>query len=279
MQNIYYLDNNFVKENSTQYILSIRYATDGLSFSVHNTSERLMAFSYQPYSLDNRDAVIARVKKAIVENELLSLKYKKVYIMPCNKEKTLIPAHIFNKNNLSDLFRVCFPTEKNDSLLYRKIKAMESYIVEILPRSFLTFLATRYQSLCIVNSAYPFIINSLSNTLLNSNHLFIDIHDKYFDILITTDNHVSLFNSFAYSSITDLIYYSLNCIKNSGINKENLQTTISGNLVNDPKLYQALSNHIPNISLLSDQKLNQVIKNTELNSSVFVHQLSLYKCE
>lgn len=33
MQNIFYLDNNFVKENSIQYILSIRFSTDGLSFA------------------------------------------------------------------------------------------------------------------------------------------------------------------------------------------------------------------------------------------------------
>ena len=83
MQNVYYIDSNFIKENSSQYILSIRYSTDGLSFCVHNHNHQLLVFFFQPYQLDSQDAVIAKVKKIMVEDELLNLKYKKVYILPC----------------------------------------------------------------------------------------------------------------------------------------------------------------------------------------------------
>lgn len=279
MQNIFYLDNNFVKENSIQYILSIRFSTDGLSFCVHDNFDKLLAFYYQPYSLDSQTEVIAKVKKAIVEEELLNLRYRKVYIVPCKKEKTLIPAHIFNKNYLSDLYRLCHHTEKNDILLYRKVRPIEAYLVESLPRSFTTFLTTRYQSICIVNSAYSFIINSLSSTLINREHLFVDIQDRYFDILLTRNNEVLLFNSFSYNSVTDMVYYMLNCLKNTNINKSNLQTTISGTLANDPHLYATLSTYIPTISVLNDTNLSQILKNDRLNTSGFVHLLSLHKCE
>ena len=79
MQNVYYIDSNFIKENSSQYILSIRYSTDGLSFCVHNHNHQLLVFFFQPYQLDSQDAVIAKGKKIMVEDELLNLKYKKVY--------------------------------------------------------------------------------------------------------------------------------------------------------------------------------------------------------
>ena len=279
MQNVYYIDSNFIKENSSQYILSIRYATDGLSFCVHDPNNKLLVFFYQPFNLEGADAVIARVKKIIVDDELLNLKYRKVYILPCTKEKMLLPAHAFNKNTLSDLYRLCLQPEKNDTLLYRKIKIMESYIVEALPRSFVTFLTTHYQSLCIVNSAYPFIINSLSNILFNTNHLFIDIHDQYFDLLLTRSNDILLFNSFTYGSVSDLIYYALNCLQQCNVGKDNLQTTISGNLVNDPILLDTLSNYIPNISVLNYAPLSQLVKNSALNNSSFVHLLNIHKCE
>ena len=279
MQNIYFIDNTFVKENSASYILSIRYSTDGLSFCIHNPNDRLIAFFHQPYSLDTKDAVIAKAKKIIVEDELLNLKYKKVYVVPCSKEKVLIPAHLFNKNYLPDMYRICIQPEKNDTLLYRKIRVMESYIAESLPRSFVNFLSTRYQSLCIINSAYPFIIDSLSNTLMNSNHLFIDIQDQYFDILLTSSSSILLFNSFSYGSVSDLIYYTLNCLKNCGVTKESLQTNISGNLVNDPKLLNTLNMYLPNITVLNAPGLMQTVKSSDLNSSAFVHLLNLHKCE
>ncbi|MEG1738178.1 MAG: DUF3822 family protein [Odoribacter sp.] len=279
MQNVYYIDNNFVKENSLQYILSIRYSTDGLSFCVHDYNNRLLVFFLQPYNLDSSDAVIAKVKKIIVDDELLNLKYKKVYILTCGKDKILLPAHIFNKNYLPDMYRLSLQPQKNDTLLYQKIKIMESYIVEALPRNFVTFLSSRYPSLCIVNSAYPFIIHSLSNIQINTHHLFIDIHDQYFDVLLTRSNDVLLFNSFEYSAIPDLIYYSLNCLLQSNVNKDNLQTTVSGNLVNDPQLLETLSKYIPHISVLSDAPLSQLIKNNELNHSSFFHLLNIHQCE
>ncbi len=279
MQNVYYIDNNFIKENSSQYILSIRYSTDGFSFCIHDHNNKLLVFYFQPFNLDTADAVIDKTKKIIVDNELLNLKYKKVYILPCNKEKVLVPAHVFNKTHLADLYRICLSPQKNDTLLYRKIKIMESYIVENLPRSFVTFLTSRFQSLCIVNSAYPFIVHSLSNILFNTNHLFIDIQDQYIDVLLTRSNDILLFNSFTYGSVTDIIYYALNCLQQCHVNKENLQTTLSGNLVNDPQLGETLGKFIPNISILNYPPLSQLLKNEELNNSSFIHLLHVHQCE
>lgn len=279
MQNVYYIDNNFIKENSSQYILSIRYATDGLSFCVHDFNNRLLVFFFQPFNLEGQDAVIAKVKKIIVDDPVLNLKYKKVFLLPCNKEKILLPAHAFDKNTLPDLYRLCLQPHKNDTLLYRKIKLMESYIVEALPRSFVSFLSGRYPSLCIVNSAYPFIIQSLSNILFNTNHLFIDIHDQYFDLLLTRSNEVLLFNSFSYGSINDIVYYTLNCLQQCNVTRDNLQTTLSGNLVNDPMLADTLGKYLPNLSVLNYAPLSQLVKNNELNNSSFIHLLNIHKCE
>ena len=139
MQNVYYIDSNFIKENSSQYILSIRYSTDGLSFCVHNHNHQLLVFFFQPYQLDSQDAVIAKVKKIMVEDELLNLKYKKVYILPCQKEKILLPAHVFNKNTLGDMYRICLQPQKNDILLYRKIKAIEKSPGRSTPTQFRQF--------------------------------------------------------------------------------------------------------------------------------------------
>ena len=279
MQNISYIDSNFIKENSPQYILSIRYSTDGLSFCVHDSNNKLLVFYFQPFHLESPDAVIAQVKKIMVDDTMLNLKYQKVYLLPCNKEKILLPASLFNKNELADMYRVCLAPQKNDILLYRKIKLMESYLVEALPRSFVTFLTARFQSLFLVNHAYPFIIHSLSNILVNANHLFMDIHDQYFDLLLTRSNDILLFNSFTYGSVNDIIYYALNCLQQCNVHPDHLQTTISGNLVNDPVLVDTLNKYISNIAILNYAPLSQLVKNNELNNSSFIHLLNIHKCE
>ncbi|MDR0982462.1 MAG: DUF3822 family protein [Culturomica sp.] len=275
----FYSNSEFKKENTVVYILSIRFATDGLSFSIHDADGTLMVFSFKPHMLTSQDEVIAKTKKTLVEDELLNLQYKKVYVLPANKDKMLIPAHIFNKDLLPDIYRVCLPTDKNDTLLYKKIRPMEAYIVESQPRNFVKFLTSRYRSLCIVNSAYPFIINSLSDTGETSQHLFIDIHDTYFDLLIVKERNVLLFNSFNYSAIPDMVYFILLSLRKCGIETYNLYTSISGNLVDDPMLLKVLSSYLLNITLLKDDNLNVLLKNDNVNSSAFIHLLSMHKCE
>lgn len=213
------------------------------------------------------------------EETLLNLAYKKVYLLPCNKEKMLLPAHVFSKNTLADLYRLCLQPQKNDTLIYRRIRLVESYIVEALPRNFVSFLTGRYQPLCIVNSACPFITYSLSSILFNAHYLFIDIHERYFDLLLTHSNEVLLFNSFSYGSVNDLIYYALNCLQQCNVNCERLQTSISGNLVNNPVLVETMNKYLPNIAVLNYAPLSQLVKNDELNNSTFIHLLNIHKCE
>ena len=100
MQNITYIDDFLKQENASQYILSIRYATDGLSFCIHDGNNRLLAFSFQPFHLSESDenALIAQTIQAIGNEPLLNLRYKKVYVLSCNRNKQLVPEEFFNKN-------------------------------------------------------------------------------------------------------------------------------------------------------------------------------------
>ncbi len=279
MQNICYIDQFFTKEDSLQYILSIRYTTDGLSFCIHNDQNKLLVFFHQPYNLDHRDTVIAKVKQILVDNTLLNLQYKKVYVMTCSKEKILIPKDMFDETYLPDMYRICAELEKNDTLLYRYNKPTMSYIIEALPRNFVSFLSARYQDLCIANSAHVFIISSLSTHSPQLDRLFVDIHNQYMDILIARDNQVRLFNSFAYNSVADMAYYILNCLKRCETTTENLCSTFSGNLVDDPKLSAILKKYISNINMLNYSSLNQLIGNSEFNSSCMLHLLNMHLCE
>lgn len=279
MQNIYYIDNNFSQENSTQYILSIRYSTDGFSFCVHDTNNRLLAFFHQPIEPHSNEAAIAKATQIITNEPILNLKYKKVFVLSCQKNKMLLPAHTFNKNTLIEMYRLCFELHENDTLIYRKIEAINSYLIESQPKSFINFLTSHYQQISIIDSAYPFIIYSMSNMLFNAHYLFVDIHEQYFDILLTHCSNVLLFNSFSYGSVNDIIYYSLNCLQQCQVNQNDLQTTISGKLVDDSKLVETMNKYIPNIAILNYTPLSQLVKDNQLNNSTFIHLLNIHKCE
>ena len=76
-----------------------------------------------------------------------------------------------------------------------------------------------------------------------------------------------------------MAYYALNCLEQCQADREQLQTTLSGNLVNDPILTETLGNYLPNIAVLNYAPLSQLVQNNELNSSTFIHLLNIHKCE
>lgn len=279
MQNLYQLDKHFVKENSIQYILSIRFATDGLSFCVHDSSNRLLLFSHQVYQPDSRMEGLTKIYQILTTEEILNLPYQKVYLLFCKQEKTLIPLPAFHKDHLAELYRLCFPLEKKEEFLTRLIPRSECYFVESHPTQLLTFLKTHYPAAVMINHAYPFIIHSLTAAIFPQEYLFIDIQNRYFDLLLIHDKKITLFNTFTYRSVTDIVFHILNSLKQTNTNKETVQTTISGELVNDPKLFNTLNTYIPNVSLLKDTRLNRLLNDENLNSSCFVHFLNIHTCE
>lgn len=279
MQSIYFVDSNFSYELSTQSILSIRYATDGFSFCVHDAHDKLMVFVHEPYAADSREAVVARLKNLLVNDVILNLQFKKVYLMPCFSEKTIIPGAYFNKANVTTLYSVNQEIAPDDTLLYHHIESMDAYLVEAINSSFNDFIREHLPTIRIVNGAYPFIQRALSKALHDSEQIFLNIQDGFFDMLYIKDTRVQLFNTFNYRVATDIVYFLLNGIKECRIQKEKLHITFFGPATNDSKLKELLSTYLPTPYFAQEPLLKGILQDKEINPSYFTHLLNLHRCE
>lgn len=279
MQNIYYEDTSFVKKNSDQYSLSIRFATDGLSFCIQDSSDKLLVLCFRPLNLVSREEIFARISRIPEEEELLKLSYKKVFLLFSIREKILIPAAHFMKDHLAEFYRLCLPLENGDTLLYREIRSMNAYLAEAMPGHLLQFLHRNYPDAFLSNSAYPFIRHALSDVSMEEDRIFIDMQDRYFDLLIFKHNKVVLFNSFGYQSVTDFLYYLLNCLQNLKMAPDTVRATLSGKLTEDPRFLPAVEKYIPHLTLLECPSLHRILKNKATNSAYFIHLLNIHKCE
>ena len=278
MQSIYFVDSDFTYELSTQSILSIRYATDGFSFCVHDARDKLMVFVHEPYTADSREAVIARLKNYLVNDVILNLRFKKVYLMPCFSERTIIPGALFNKANVATLYSVNQEITPDDTLLYHHIEKIDAYLVETINTTLNNFVREHFPVLQIVNEAYPFIQGALTKALHGSEQIFLNIQADFFDILFIKDTRVQLFNSFNHRTATDIVYFLLNCIKECDIQKEKLHVSVFGAATNDEKLKELLSTYLPTPYFAKEPILNGILPGKEINSSYFIHLLNLHRC-
>ena len=278
MQSIYFVDSNFTYESSKKSILSIRYATDGFSFCVHDEKDKLVVFVHEPYAADSREAAVARLKNYVVNDAILNLRFKKVYIMPCFKEKLLVPGVFFDKTNIATLYAINQEVSPDDTILYHHIEGIEAYLVETVISSFHDFVREHFPVVQIVNGAYPFILGAMGKALRDTEQIFLDIQDNYFDLLFIRDSRIQLFNSFSYKAMTDIVYFVLNCIKECEIKQEKIHLSICGPAIKDNKLQELLSHYLPNPYFAKEPLLNGILHDKEFNSSHFTHLLNLHRC-
>ena len=278
MQSIYFVDSNFTYESSKKSILSIRYATDGFSFCVHDEKDKLVVFVHEPHAADSREAAVARLKNYVVNDAILNLRFKKVYIMPCFKEKLLVPGVFFDKTNIATLYAINQEVSPDDTILYHHIEGIEAYLVETVISSFHDFVREHFPVIQIVNGAYPFILGAMGKALRDTEQIFLDIQDNYFDLLFIRDSRIQLFNSFSYKAMTDIVYFVLNCIKECEIKQEKIHLSICGPAIKDNKLQELLSHYLPNPYFAKEPLLNGILHDKEFNSSHFTHLLNLHRC-
>ncbi|WP_294143190.1 DUF3822 family protein [uncultured Sanguibacteroides sp.] len=278
MQGVYYTDKNYIYESSVKSILSIRYATDGFSFCVHDENDRLVVFAHQPFQVDSLDAVLARVENYIVNDRILNSNFKQVYVIPCCKAKSLIPADFFQKDKLNLLYHLQQETDSEEELLYHHIEDINAYLVESIPYKFHQFLQEHYPTVQIVNNAFNLIEQASTKTLRQMEQLFVDIQDRYFDILLFRNAKLLLFNSFHYQYPADIVYFILNTLRESGTEKDKIHLFISGIPVKDQKFIGMLESYIPHIYYPQEPLLNTLLQDKEFNSSYFIHLLNFHRC-
>ena len=140
------------------------------------------------------------------------------------------------------------------------------------------FVREHFPVFQIVNGAYPFILGAMGKALRDTEQIFLDIQDNYFDLLFIRDSGIQLFNTFSYKATTDIVYFLLNCIKECGINQEKAHLSICGPALKDNKLKELLSLYLPNPYFAKEPLLNGILHDKEFNSSHFIHLLNLHRC-
>lgn len=278
MQSIYFVDPNFTYESSKKSILSIRYATDGFSFCVHNEKEKLVVFVHEPYAADSKEAAISKLKNYVVNDTILNLHFKKVYLMSSFREKLLVPEPFFDKSNIATLYTVNQEVSPEETLLYHRIEGVNAFLVETIVSSFHDFIREHFPVVQIVNEAYPFIYGAVAKALHDTEQLFLDIQDGYFDLLFIRNTEIQLFNTFNYKAETDIVYFLLNCIKECGIDKEKVHLSIYGPTLQENKLKNLLSIYLSNSYFAQEPLLNHILHGKGFNSSHFIHLLNLHQC-
>jgi hypothetical protein len=99
----------------------------------------------------------------------------------------------------------------------------------------------------------------------NDQSMYINVNATYFDLVVTQQNELQLYNRFEYQTKEDFIYYILFTAEQLGLNPEHFECTLMGSIKEDDSLFSMAYKYIRNVSLLSADKMRYSQNNSTEN--------------
>jgi len=248
--------------------LSIQVCLSGLSFLVLDSDNDVVIDlieipfekKYTPQEL------LDQLTHSFNTNEVLQHSFTKITVIHDNEMMTLVPSAVFEEEHLSDYLKYNAKIFKTDFITYDVIKSddiMVVYIpfVNINNYIFEHFGSFEYKHCTTV--ALDRILQMQKNS--SDQSMYINVNATYFDLVVTQQKELLLYNRFEYQTKEDFIYYVLFTAEQLGLNPEHFECTLMGSIKKDDLLYTMAYKYIRHVSLLSPEKMRYSQDNSTKN--------------
>jgi hypothetical protein len=236
--------------------LSIQFSLDGFSFCVIDL-DLLDVVSYCNYSFEEKnhtpENLLNNIKALFLQEPILQSKFVKVNVIHENNLSTLVPKPLFDENNLSDYIKFNTKIFTNDFFAYDSINNNDMVNVFVPFVNVNNFLIDQFGSFEYKHYSTILIENLLNNHTNNEITFFVNVSKNHFEIVVSNNKKLLLYNTFDYTTKEDFIYYILFVVEQLQLNTEELSLLFLGEIKKDDELYEIAYKYIRNISFVSDK--------------------------
>ncbi|MBI5220145.1 MAG: DUF3822 family protein [Bacteroidia bacterium] len=272
--------------NSTSaYLLSMQAGMEGFSYCILDTSRnKYIALRHIPFTFEdiNSDDFCSQVTGIIDSDEYLNCKYKCVKFIMNTLKSILIPAPLFDKENLPAYFKFNHSYHETETLHYNNLKNAEACNVFSLPYSLVDILYMRFANAKLYHQATPFIENNLIKykSKGNKQKVFVNICPSFFDILVIQSARMQLYNAFPYKTADECTYFIMYIYDQLKLDPETTELVLSGDIAKNSDLHFRIKKFVRNIQFekLNDSFTYSYIFNDVL-SGFFVNLININRCE
>jgi len=240
--------------NLNESHLSIQLSLDGFSFCIINKTlnEVTALYTYTfPNNSPTPEKHLDNVIEVFKKEKLLNRRYHTVNITHVNELSTLVPKALFVPEQIKSYIKYSSKVYKNDYIVHDPLvnhDMMNVYIPFVNINNFLLekFGAFEYKHFSTV------LVENLMNTYKFSErpHMFVNICDEHFEIVIIANSKLLLYNSYKYQTKEDFIYYVLFTAEQLKLDTEKFELIFSGNIDKESEIYKIAYTYVRNISLI-----------------------------
>lgn len=252
------LDESFNLQETRSYSLAIQFCESFFTYCILDL-KRNKYIVLQQFKRIEHKASQAKSKSPfqdflnhlMVDMPWLKNSYKSVLIAYEGKISTLIPGPLFDPAERDHYLQFNFHNGGEDQSFSDHLVPFDSHLVFSIPASTHGALHHHYPSVRIHHLTSVLIESIWINykNRINSNRVFLNLREKYFDLILFDGRQMSYCNAFQYQNADDVAYYLIFVLEQLGINPEGIPVVLLGKAERNAPLYELLSRYIRHVEL------------------------------
>ena len=243
--------NNKINQNMYN-ILSIQVSLSGLSFCVLNTESDTIVF-FKRFKFDKKltpQDVLDKLIHCFNTEEVLRQSFKSVKIIYENELSALVPKPLFNEDCMADYLKFNTKILRSDYITFDTILANDSINVYVPYVNINNYIYDRFGTFGFKHFSTILIETILaSEKHSSSTKMYANVCDYHFEIIVTENNQLKLYNTFEYTTKEDFIYYILFTAEQLQLNPEEFLLLLIGDINKDDDLYKIAYNYVRNTEI------------------------------
>ena len=286
MGNQSFVDPSFDVKHTSTYYLSIQLALDGFSFCVLDVlSKQFIVFKHKalPNDFENLSPdYYCQYAYDFLQNEkMLRHPYKAISVVYISTLSTLVPITIFDSNKAQLLFEANHGHKANHDILSNRIKNQDLVNIFAIPSCLLRMLSRQFNNFKLYHQTTPLVTTALAHSRQYENgfSLYLNINKKVVDITAINSPHLLLFNSYEYTSNTDIVYYLVNVAEQlQNVGKVNA-IIISGDIETENPVHRLIKKYFSTIRLLDPMEGSTVSFPCDFKAKEYLPIFKMHLCE
>ncbi len=282
-EQIKFIDKSIDLNNINNYHLSLQVYLKGFSFCLLDRDKnRFLSIGHYHFDkITSYNILLAEIEEIFISEEILKQNYQHVKLIFVTPKYSYIPSPFFDKNEINNLYSFNHKIAQGDELNSNYIYGNSSYVIYTVPGYISSFFKERFNKIKIYHHSCPLIEEILLKDKLSlvKYRVFLNIMPEIFDIIIIENEKLKLFNTFAYSSITDFQYFVLNTFDQLHISPLDIPLSVLGVVDRDDIKIENLKKYIRNINYFEKPShFEYAYGFNDIPDHYFTNLINLYQC-
>lgn len=271
--------------NSTGlYYLSMRAGADGFCYCILDSSRnKFIAARCFPFHVEDiySDEFHEKIIRIINGDEFLNCKYKGVRFVYYSSKSTLVPAPLFDKDNIRLFYNFNHTPHDLETLHFNKLKNIDAFTIFSLPYNIVETIYIRFSNAKLYHQSTPFLDNVMKQKTKGSKRkVSVYVNSRFFDIAVTGGSSLQLYNNFSYRTSDEFAYFLTHIFDQLQLDPDETELAVSGDITKNSDDFAKIRKFVKNVSLdkLNDTYTYSYIFN-DISSGIFSNLINVNKCE